>query len=73
MMHSPTDTNYLLSDAIRKLFLVPSGLLGIIPRRVTFVVDKQAKMILIFDNSINVTKHAQKAIESIKKNSITKQ
>ena len=60
----------LLSDTdkkIRKLFGVPSGLLGILPGRVTYVVDKEGKVILVFDNSINATKHIPVALEAIKK------
>jgi thioredoxin-dependent peroxiredoxin len=60
----------LLSDTdkkIRKLFGVPAGLLGILPGRVTYVVDKEGKVILVFDNSINATKHIPKALEAIKK------
>lgn len=60
----------LLSDTdkkIRKLFGVPSGLLGILPGRVTYVVAKEGKVILVFDNSINATKHIPVALEAIKK------
>lgn len=60
----------LLSDTdkkIRKLFGVPSGLLGILPGRVTYVVDPQGKVVFVFDNSINATKHISKALEVIKK------
>jgi len=60
----------LLSDTdkkIRKLFGVPSGLLGILPGRVTYVVDQQGKVVLIFDDSTNATKHISKALEAIKK------
>jgi len=60
----------LLSDGdkkIRKLFGVPSGLLGILPGRVTYVVDKEGKVVLVFDNSISATKHIPKALEAIKK------
>lgn len=60
----------LVSDGdkkIRKLFGVPSGLLGILPGRVTYVCDKNGIVILIFDNSLLATKHIPKAIEAIKK------
>nr|WP_315176748.1 peroxiredoxin [uncultured Flavobacterium sp.] len=60
----------LLSDTdkkIRKLFGVPSGLLGILPGRVTYIVDKEGKVILVFDNSINAIKHIPVALEAIKK------
>ena len=65
----------LLSDTdkkIRKLFGVPSGLLGVLPGRVTYIVDKQGKVVLVFDDSINATKHIVEALEAIKKNSIIK-
>lgn len=60
----------LLSDTdkkIRKLFGVPSGLLGVLPGRVTYIVDKQGKVVLVFDDSINATKHIAEALEAIKK------
>ncbi|WP_310378387.1 peroxiredoxin [Flavobacterium sp.] len=60
----------LLSDStkkIRKLFGVPSGLLGMLPGRVTYVTDKNGIVILIFDNSLLATKHISKALTAIKK------
>lgn len=60
----------LLSDTdkkIRKLFGVPSGLLGVLPGRVTYIVDKQGKVVLVFDDSINATRHIAEALEAIKK------
>lgn len=60
----------LLSDTdkkIRKLFGVPSGLLGVLPGRVTYIVDKQGKVVLVFDDSINATKHIAEALEALKK------
>jgi thioredoxin-dependent peroxiredoxin len=59
----------LLSDndkKIRKLFDVPSGLFGLIPGRVTYVTDKQGKVVLIFDSML-AAKHISKALEAIKK------
>jgi thioredoxin-dependent peroxiredoxin len=59
----------LLSDPdkkIRKLFGVPSGMLGLLPGRVTYVVDKNGIIQLIFD-SMMATKHIPKALEAIKK------
>jgi thioredoxin-dependent peroxiredoxin len=59
----------LLSDddkKIRKLFDVPSGLFGLIPGRVTYVADKNGKIVLIFD-SLQATKHIPKALDAIKK------
>jgi len=59
----------LLSDSsnkVRKLFGVPGNLLGLIPGRVTYVVDKKGVVVLIFD-SMNASTHIKKAKESIGK------
>ena len=59
----------LLSDndkKIRKLFGVKPDLLGLIPGRVTYVVDKNGIIQFVFD-SINATNHIPKALETIKK------
>jgi thioredoxin-dependent peroxiredoxin len=59
----------LLSDndkKIRKLFGVPSGMLGLLPGRVTYVADKNGIIQLIFD-SMMATKHIPKALEAVKK------
>lgn len=59
----------LLSDndkKIRKLFGVKPDLLGLIPGRVTYVVDKNGIIQFVFD-SMNATDHIPKALETIKK------
>ncbi len=59
----------LLSDSnkkLRTLFGVPSNLFGLLPGRVTYVVDKTGKIVLIFDSMI-ATSHIPKAIEIVKK------
>ena len=61
----------LLSDEnakLRKLFGVKTKLLGLIPGRVTYVVDSQGVIQLIFD-SMMATKHINKALDFLKKNS----
>ena len=61
----------LLSDEnakLRKLFGVKTNLLGLIPGRVTYVVDSQGVIQLIFD-SMMATKHISKALDFLKKNS----
>ena len=61
----------LLSDEnakLRKLFGVKTNLLGLIPGRVTYVVDNQGVIQLIFD-SMMATKHINKALDFLKKNS----
>ena len=59
----------LLSDSdkkLRKLFAVPNDLLGLIPGRVTYVVDKDGIVQLIF-NSMSGKIHIQKALEILKR------
>lgn len=59
----------LLSDSdkkIRTLFGVPSSFFGLLPGRVTYVIDKEGFITMIF-NSMKGQKHIVKALESIKK------
>ena len=59
----------LLSDhdkKIRTLFGVPSGLFGLLPGRVTYVVDKNGIIQMIFDSML-AGKHISKALKAIKK------
>ena len=63
----------LLSDndkKIRTLFGVPSALFGLLPGRVTYVVDKKGIIKMIF-NSMKGDNHILKALESIKQISLT--
>lgn len=58
----------LLSDndkKIRALFGVKADLFGLIPGRVTYVVDKNGILRMIFD-SMQATKHIPKALEAIR-------
>src|ERR1700730_152943 len=55
----------LISDqdnAIRKLYGVEGRF---IPSRITFVIDKRGKIRSIFSSQLNVTKHIEKALESL--------
>ncbi|MGV9003471.1 peroxiredoxin [Flavobacterium sp.] len=59
----------LLSDSdkkLRKLFGVPSDLLGLIPGRVTYVADKSGVLQLVF-NSMSGKIHIEKALEIVKR------
>ena len=59
----------LLSDAdkkIRTLFGVPSALLGMLPGRVTYVVDAAGVVQMVF-NSMLAGQHIPKALEAVKK------
>ncbi len=58
----------LLSDfdkKIRKAFGVPNDLLGLIPGRATYVVDKNGIVQLVFDSTGGKI-HIQKALEILK-------
>lgn len=59
----------LLSDQenrVRKLFDVPKSFLGLIPGRVTYVIDKQGIVRGVFNSQLNIQKHVQEAIETLK-------
>jgi peroxiredoxin Q/BCP len=59
----------LLSDSdkkIRKKFGVPNQLFGLLPGRVTYIINKEGIITMIFD-SVMATKHISIALESIKK------
>ena len=59
-------TYTLLSDnknAVRRLFGVPSRAFGFIPGRVTYVVDKEGKVVYTFDSQTDVQRHADEALK----------
>jgi thioredoxin-dependent peroxiredoxin len=59
----------LLSDAgnkVRKLFGVPVSFFGTIPGRVTYVVDKNGKVVYIFNSQSQATKHVDEALRILK-------
>lgn len=59
----------LLSDEgnkVRKLFDVPSNLVGLLPGRVTYIVDKKGKVIFVYGSQVRVKKHAEKTLKFIK-------
>lgn len=58
----------LLSDgdkSLRKLFGVKANLLGLLPGRVTYVVDKNGIIQMVFDD-MNATNHLEKTVEKVK-------
>src|SRR2546430_5478261 len=58
----------LLSDkggAVRKVFGVPTTL-GVLPGRVTYVIDKQGIIRHIFNNMLNAGKHISEALNTVK-------
>jgi len=57
----------ILSDAdgeVRKRYGVPSSM-GILPGRVTYVIDKGGMVRNIFSSQLRVTRHVKKALESL--------
>lgn len=58
----------LLSDSnkeLRKLFGVPTNLLGLLPGRVTYVIDENGIIRMIFDHMM-AQKHLPKALDFLK-------
>jgi thioredoxin-dependent peroxiredoxin len=62
--------NYtLLSDdgnKIRTLFGVPTSVLGLVPGRVTYVVDRTGKVVYIFNSQTQTTKHVDEALRILR-------
>lgn len=59
----------LLSDIkgeIRKLFGVPSSLLGLLPGRMTFVIDEKGIVIMRFNNQFGAEKHIEESLKILK-------
>ncbi len=50
-------------DKVRKLFGAGGG---IIPGRVTYVIDKEGKIVYIFNSQTEVTRHVDEALKKIK-------
>ncbi|MFA8435300.1 MAG: peroxiredoxin [Marinifilaceae bacterium] len=63
--------NYtLLSDTgnkVRKLFGVPANLFGLIPGRVTYVINKKGEIVYFFNSQIQAVKHVEEALDVLKK------
>ncbi|MFO7756357.1 MAG: peroxiredoxin [Bacteroidota bacterium] len=58
----------LLSDpdnSVRNSFGVPSKLFGLIPGRVTYVVDRSGKVVYMMDSQHNVQKHVDESLKII--------
>ncbi|MCB0278804.1 MAG: peroxiredoxin [Calditrichaeota bacterium] len=58
-------TYRLLSDTgnkIRKTFGIPAKLLGLLPGRVTYIIDKSGKVVYTFDSQYQATQHVDEAL-----------
>jgi peroxiredoxin Q/BCP len=59
----------LLSDTgnkIRSQFGVPTDLLGLLPGRVTYIIDKQGIIKYIFNSQIRINKHISESLRILK-------
>lgn len=59
----------LLSDEdkrVRRLFGVPTNFMGLLPRRVTYIIDKQGTVRHIFSSQTQTEKHAEESIRILK-------
>lgn len=62
-------TYTLLSDEgnkIRKQFGVPTNFFGLLPGRVTYVIDKTGKVVYIFNSQTQVNQHVEKTLSILK-------
>lgn len=60
----------LLSDEkneVRKLFGVPTNLFGLLPGRVTYIIDKEGIVKHIFSSQLNINKHITEALTALNK------
>jgi len=60
----------LLADPgnkVRKEFGVPTNLFGLIPGRVTYIIDQSGKIIKTFNSQTGIHKHVSEALNALKK------
>ncbi|MFM7667195.1 MAG: peroxiredoxin [Bacteroidota bacterium] len=62
--------NYLLladiDKKVRKLFEVPGSLFGLLPGRVTYIIDLEGKVRGIHNSQLNPLSHTEEALELVK-------
>ena len=59
----------LLADTdkeVQKLFGVPKSLLGLIPGRVTYIIDKKGVVVHIFNSMTDAKKHVTESLSILK-------
>lgn len=64
----------LLSDEeniMRKRFGVPTNFLGLLPGRVTYVINKEHKVVYIFNSQTKIQDHIDKTLEILSQNKIS--
>jgi peroxiredoxin Q/BCP len=53
-------------DEVRKLFGVPVNFFGLLPGRVTYVIDKSGKVVYIFNSQTQAKRHVDEALKVLK-------
>jgi peroxiredoxin Q/BCP len=53
-------------DKVRELFGVPVNFLGLLPGRVTYIIDKSGKVVYIFNSQTQAEKHVDEALRILK-------
>jgi peroxiredoxin Q/BCP len=59
----------LLADEkkeVRTLFGVPTNLFGLLPGRVTYIIDKSGIVRGIFNSQLNATQHIEEALKVVR-------
>jgi peroxiredoxin Q/BCP len=51
---------------IRKKFGVPSDFMGLIPGRVTYIIDREGKVVHVFNSQLQTEKHVDEALKILK-------
>ena len=55
-----------LGNRVRKLFGVPASMMGVIPGRVTYIVDKKGIVIHIYNSLSKPEQHIKEALSALK-------
>ena len=61
----------ILSDennSVRDMFGVPTNLFGLVKGRVTYLIDKNGKIVWMFNSQVQAKKHIDNALEFLKHN-----
>jgi peroxiredoxin Q/BCP len=54
------------SNDLRKKFGVPKSFLGLLPGRVTYIFDKNGKLVHVYDSQLNSKGHIKTSLETVK-------
>ena len=60
----------LISDEdgqLRRAYQVPSSMLGLLPGRVTYVIDREGKVAHVFNSQIQAKRHVKEALDVVKR------